>query len=369
MHTETPPLRVLAWPAGSQQELNPYVRLMYSAFVAPAAIVMAFRPLQLHIPPADVFHVHWPEGIFNGRMGGIPPLAALKALRVLMIARRTRRHGGLIALTAHNATPHMPLAGWRRALWQTYHSRLLRETGLLVGLSEGGLAAFREMNPVAASIPGCVIPHPHYKTIYPVPPPRHVARLRLGLPANGLIIGIIGSMRPSKQINAAIRVFRQAASAHEMLFVAGSCEDGLWNELTQVAGDDQSVRLQRGSLSEQELATVFGAVDVCLLNQETILNSGTALLALSFGIPIIAPAAGALPELKAFCGESWVSLFSPPLTSAVLRQLVDNTQRGDNQSCSALDRLSPDRLSADLLDRFSQSLAAVTQKEIHTAVK
>jgi len=359
MPTKTSPLRMLAWPSGSQQELNPYVRLMYSAFVPPAAIVTAFQPLQLYIPPADVFHVHWPEGIFNGRMGGIAPFAALKALRVLMVSRRIRRHGGLVALTAHNATPHMHLTGWRRAVWQTYHSRLLRETGLLVGLSEGGLAAFRDMNPAAASIPGCVIPHPHYKTIYPVPPPRNVARHRLGLPADRLVIGMIGSMRPSKQIGAAIRVFRQIASAHEMLFVAGSCEDDLWNELTQAAGDDQSVRLQRGSLSEQELATAFGAIDACLLNQDTILNSGTALLALSFGVPIIAPAAGALPELKEFCGESWVSLFAPPLASAAFRQLLDNTQGGNERSCSALDRLAPDRLSAELLDRFSQSLAEV----------
>jgi glycosyltransferase involved in cell wall biosynthesis len=152
-------------------------------------------------------------------------------------------------------------------------------------------------------------------------------------------------------------VFRQAASAREMLFIAGSCDDSLWNELTQAAGDDQSVRLLRGSLSDDELAAAFGAIDVCLLNQETILNSGTALLALSFGIPIIAPAAGALPELKEFCGESWVSLFSPSLTSAVLRQLLDNIPRGNEQSCGALDQLAPEYLSAALLGRFTQMRA------------
>lgn len=357
MLTEKRPLRVLAWPSGSRQELNPYVRLMYSAFVPPAAILMAFRPLQLRVPAADVFHVHWPEGIFNGKMGGIAPLVVLKAARVLMTARRIRRYTGLVALTAHNTMPHMQLAGWRRTLWQIYHSCLLRETGLLVGLSEGGLAAFRAMHPAAATIPTCVIPHPHYKTIYPTPPSRHAARQQLGLPVDNFIVGMIGSMRPSKQIGAAIRAFRQTASAHETLLVAGSCEDDLWNDLTQAAGGDQSVRLQRGSLSDQKLATAFGAIDVCLLNQDTVLNSGTALLALSFGVPIIAPAAGALPDLKEFCGESWVSLFSTPLTSTALRQLLDTIPRGDGQSCGALDGLAPDRLSADLLARFYQSHA------------
>jgi beta-1,4-mannosyltransferase len=346
------PLRVLAWPSGSREELNPYVRLMYSAFVPPAAMVIAFRPLQLRVPVADVFHIHWPEGIFNGRLGGIAPLAALKAVRVLHIARRIRRRGGLVALTAHNATPHLRLTGWRAAVWRRYHPRLLREAGLLIGLTESSLAMFRKANPAGASVPGCVIPQPHYKTVYPTPPGIQAAREQMGLPADRLIIGMIGSMRPSKQIGEAVQVFRQIASGREILLVAGSCDDGLWRELTQIAGDDGAVRLQRGGLSDQELATAFGAIDVCLLNQGTILNSATAVLALSFGVPIIAPAAGALPELKAFCGGSWISLFEPPLTAAVLRRLLDNIPRDGRRLCSALDEFDPDRLSAALLGRF-----------------
>jgi beta-1,4-mannosyltransferase len=351
--TAKPPLRVLAWPSGSRQELNPYVRMMYSAFVLPAATVIAFQPLQLHIPAADVFHIHWPEGIFSGRLGGIAPLAALKAIRVLRTARRIRRSGGLVALTAHNATPHLRMTGWRGALWRRYHPRLLSETGLVIGLTEGSLMTFREMNPAAASIPGHIIPHPHYRSIYPTPPLPHAARQQMGLPADHLIIGMIGSMRASKQIGEAIDVFRRIASEKELLLAAGNCDDDLWGELTHSVGDDGAVRLQRGALSDRELAIAFGAIDVCLLNQGTILNSGTALLALSFGIPIIAPAVGAFPDLKQFCGESWVSLFSPPLTSAALRALLDNIPRDRPRSCGALDELSPDRLSAALLEIFA----------------
>lgn len=356
MPTPQLPLRVLAWPSGTAQELNPYVRLMYSAFTPPRADIVAYKPLQLRVPAADVFHIHWPEGVFSGRLGGTAPLAALKAERVLRTARRIRRNGGLVVLTAHNAVPHMHLAGWRRALWQNYHPRLLREAGLLVGLSEGGLSTYRAANPASADIPGCVIPHPHFKTTYPPPPSRSAARLQLGLPNDQYIIGMIGSMRPSKQIGEAVRVFRQAASRNEMFLALGSCEDELWHELIKEAGDDKRVRLQRGALSDSELATAFAAIDVCLLNQGTILNSSTALLALSFGVPVIAPAVGSLPDLKEYCGESWVSLFEPPLTPAVFRQLLDNQPKDGQTSCRALEQLAPENLSAQLLDRFRQSL-------------
>ncbi len=353
MSTLENPLRVLAWPSGSPRELNPYVRLMYSAFVPPAAMLLPFQPLMLKIPAADVFHIHWPEGIFEGRAGGIPPLAALKAYRVVRASRRIRRSGGLVALTAHNATPHLNLTGWRGALWQRYHRQLLHETGLLIGLSEGSLATFRSLNPGAEAIQGCVIPHPHYKTVYPPPPPSHAARAELGLPADRLIIGMIGSMRGSKQIGDAIRVFRETATQSEMLLVMGACSDVTWSELTRAAGDDSTVRLERGTLSDLELAAAFGAIDVCLLNQATILSSGTALLALSFGVPIIAPASGVLPELREFCGDSWVKIFAPPLTAVSLRNLLDDLPRKTSLRCEPLEKLSPDRLSKELLERFS----------------
>lgn len=346
-------LHVLAWPSGSPQELNPYVRLMYAAFMPPAAKIIAFRPLMRQVPAADVFHIHWPEGIFEGRGGGIAPVAALKAYRVLRVARQIRRAGGLVALTAHNATPHLSLAGWRRTLWERYHPWLLRETGLLIGLSQGSLATFREKNPAAAAIPGCVIPHPHYRTVYPPAPAPRVARETLGLPIDRSVIGMIGSMRASKHVGAAIRVFREAASESEMLLVMGACDDAIWSELSQAAGGDPSIRLQRGALRDQELSTAFGAIDVCLLNQATILNSGTALLALSFGVPVIAPASGALPELRAFCGGDWVSLFAPPLTASALRGLLDGLPKAARQPCAALEKLSPDRLSNELLERFT----------------
>ena len=63
-------LTVLAWPSGEVSELNPYVRLMYTAFEMPAAQVLAFTPFMRKVPAADIFHIHWPEGIFEGRGGG-----------------------------------------------------------------------------------------------------------------------------------------------------------------------------------------------------------------------------------------------------------------------------------------------------------
>jgi glycosyltransferase involved in cell wall biosynthesis len=329
---------------------------MYSSFVSPAAAVLRFRPLRLRVPAAQVFHLHWPEGIFNGKAGGIRALAILKAAQVVSTARRVRRSGGLVVLTTHNTIPHLRLTGWREALWQKYYPRLLHEVNMLIGLSKDSLETYRQANPSASAIPGHVIPHPHYKTTYPDPPAIHAARAQLGLPQDYLIIGIIGSMRQSKQIGEAIRTFRQTALANEMLLVMGSCEDKLWAELTEAAGNDPMVRLERGVLSDLQLATAFAAIDACLLNQATALNSGTALLALSFSTPVIAPASGALPELQGFAGDSWVSLFSAPLNSISLRPLLDSVKRHPQTPCSALDLLSPQLLSAEMLELFLSKL-------------
>ncbi|MEG8053697.1 hypothetical protein QP185_11235 [Sphingomonas aerolata] len=161
------PLRILAWPAGDPSDLNPYVRRMYGAFRAPAASVTAFRPLMRRIPAADIFHIHWPEGIFEGSGSNNPAIVAAKAARVLNAARGIRRSGGKLVVTAHNVTPHRDLTGWRHRVWHAYHARLLGQIDHLIGLSAASLERYRAAHPAIAAVAGTIIPHPHYREDYP----------------------------------------------------------------------------------------------------------------------------------------------------------------------------------------------------------
>jgi beta-1,4-mannosyltransferase len=61
------------------------------------------------------------------------------------------------------------------------------------------------------------------------------------------------------------------------------------------------------------------ASDVVVLPYIEILNSGAAILALSFSRPVLVPARGALIDLREEIGRDWVMTYEHELTPAILR--------------------------------------------------
>lgn len=307
------------------------------------------------VPVADIFHLQWPEGIFEGRLGAVQAAAMLKAYRVLRVARKVRARGGAVVLTAHNLAPHRTLLRWQSALYGRFHRRLMRQIDLLVGLSATGLDQFVARHPDVGRALRVVVPHPHYRNEYPSKLGREDARREMALPVAPLLIGMIGAVRRSKNIPQAVTAFREIARADEAMLVAGACDDDLhWAEIIAAADGDPRIHLLRGHLGKTEMAGAIRATDICLINQSGTLNSGTALLALSLDRPLIAPAVGALPELQDFAGPEWLQLVSAPLRSADLRAAIDQLRTGSRDHCTSLDRLDPFILSGQLMKRFQE---------------
>lgn len=346
-------ITVLGWPLGTPDDLNPYVRLMYRRFVPPDVALLAYRPLMRRVPEADLFHIQWAEGIFEGRGGTIPFVALAKALRVLATADAVRRRGGAVVLTAHNLMPHGTLSAWQRRLYAWYVDALLGRVDLIIALTARGLTLFRDHYPRAAPIAAEVIPHPHYRESYVSTISRPDARAAFRLAPAATVIGIIGSIRASKGIPDAISIFRRVAHADEMLLVAGECVDeALWRQVQDVAAQDPRIVIRRGRLSDAEVAAAFAAIDICLIHQQGTLNSGTAMMALSMDTPVVAPAVGSLPELARTVGGQWMALAAIDADDAEYRAAFDATATARGRHCDALDAFAPDELSQRMLESF-----------------
>jgi beta-1,4-mannosyltransferase len=342
-------VNILAWPLGRASDLNPYVSLMYGAMRAPRAFVMAFEPKRVSTAPADVFHIQWPETIFEGRGGKILPVAAWKARCVLATASKIKQLGGKVVLTIHNATPHANLSAGQKLLWTWYFGALLDQTDHLIGLSATSIQTFVAANPRAHGIATTEIQHPHYRTVYQSVP-QACARAATGLPAQGRLIGILGTIRPSKRVPEAITIFRQLRS-DDSLLIWGQADDLVWAQVVAAATGSDRVILRRGTMSDDELSTAISAVDAVLINQAATLNSGTALLALSLGRRVIAPAVGSLVWLRQLAGSAWVRLFDLPLTAIALRLAIQDlpASEGIGPDLSTLD---PAHVSGQLLALF-----------------
>jgi beta-1,4-mannosyltransferase len=93
--------------------------------------------------------------------------------------------------------------------------------------------------------------------------------------------------------------------------------------LEALAARDPRVQFELGFVRDDRLQLFFNAADLIVLPYRQILNSGSALLALSFNRPVLAPAIGSLPELAQTVGGHWMQLYKGDLETGELQNALE----------------------------------------------
>jgi len=93
------------------------------------------------------------------------------------------------------------------------------------------------------------------------------------------------------------------------------------------------VRVQFRFVKVPDVTTNLSAADLLVLPYREVLNSGSALLALSCNRPILVPDLGAMSELQAAYGDEWVRTFSGPLDEHLLQKAMQWAQQTRSAVC------------------------------------
>lgn len=305
-------MRILAWPDDDPGG-NPYPRLLADALRAEGLEVRGWRSSLQLVSGCAIMHLHWPDLRLKYRSR---TKSAWRAWRLLALVRLARLRGVRIVWTVHNLHSHehrhpdLEAAFWRRF------------TALVDGslhLSAAGRELAMAAHPALRGKPARVVPHGHYRDAYPPAPARSAARAGLGLDGAARVVAFIGGIRPYKNVPALIRAARAIADERLVLLVAGRPDnDGIEREIREAAGDDPRVRCELRHQTPIELAERLAACDLVALPFSEILNSGSAILALSYSRPVLVPAKGALLELASRVGADWVRTFDGALTPTAL---------------------------------------------------
>jgi beta-1,4-mannosyltransferase len=311
-------LRILAWPAFKHP--SPYNQLLYRTMQGLGATVEDFGAWQVLSRRYDIVHLHWPEYCVNGR-GRLASLFWSCALFGALCWVRMR--GGRVFWTVHNLQSHIQQhPRIERCFW-----RIL--AGILdayIGLTNAGVEQARKRYPSLRKRPGFVIPHGNIREAYPgVEISREEARSRLGIAASARVVGFFGSVDPYKGVVALVEAFSALEDTNAVLLVAGKCwlpsDERRWIE--QVAARDRRIILHLEHVPDIEVTSYIRAADLVVLPFRDILNSGSAVLALSLDRPVLVPVKGSMQELQQFAGAEWVRLYSGDLTSEILQQHLD----------------------------------------------
>ena len=285
--------RLRVYPAVAD---NPYQGLLYSAFRGVARLDMTSRPQLMRrfgiVPRAEVLHFHWEDGSFWGVTND--RVIRRRLTRVQRMLARHRAQGGRLVWTLHNERPHRE--GERHEGFLALRRHLAAQADMIHVHSEAArhllLADWPQIDEARVEVIG----HPSYVGVYapanPAPAP-----VKAG---EGARLLFFGSLNAYKGVDTLIDCLGRdgLGGVVTRLTVAGSSILARRKVIREALADvAYPVDLHMGRVPDNRVADLFrGGAEFCVLPYRHTLTSGVAHLALTFGLPVIAPAIGGMRE-------------------------------------------------------------------------
>jgi glycosyltransferase involved in cell wall biosynthesis len=299
-------------PAGDTG--NPYNDLLNAELRALGVELFPATGRNLLSRRFDLVHLHWPEHFLrlNERKAASAFRKGHWRLAQLALARR---RGIKVIWTIHNLHSHRHrhprLENWYFRHFTNLIDGLISPSHLGLDMAIARYTGLRDR-------PAFVIPHGHYRDVYPSDRSSDQAREKLGIAASSRLIGFFGGLRTNKNVETLIRAFRELADSDVRLLIVGDGDDAYRKALQQLAAADSRIQLVQERVASADIQLYLNAMDLVVLPFKEILTSGSAILALSFNRPVLLPNSGALPELAEQVGEQWSRCYDGKLDSKTL---------------------------------------------------
>jgi glycosyltransferase involved in cell wall biosynthesis len=271
-----------------------------------------------------------------------------------------RARGAHLVWTIHNLRAH----GRRHPTWEAaFREQFLRRLDGVIALTKAGLDAARSEYPSLRNIPAAVVAHPHYRGLYEDQLSRSEARKRLGLPQDARVLAFVGRVAAYKGVSELVSAFQALQDRDARLLIAGapfSAEDRA--AMARYPELDARIHVHPQFVPDDELQLYLRASNLVALPFRDILNSGSALLALSFDRPVLAPARGAIVELAELAGTTWVQTYEGALTAAMLGDALSQVEGySDHSDGRQLLALEPASIARETAAAYRQFIAESTR--------
>ncbi len=328
-------MRVAHLPAGYGREAASYVGLLSAALREQGVEVLGDLSLEdcvARTPALDVVHLHWIEYVVSLERGRADGLARslIRGGRFVRCLIRLRRRGVRIVWTIHNLRPHEPR---QPAIERLLTVATLRLSDAAITHSEYARSRLLRAYPGARRI--TVIPHGNYVDAYP-----DYAASRLEPRPDGPFEFLcFGQIRPYKQLPELVRAFRAIPEPGVRLVIAGKpivAEE--MERIRAATGNDPRVVLDDRMIPVEEVSALHRRADAAIFAYRDVFSSGALLLALSYGLPVVAPAVSTATELVHAPG---LETFDEGGLTAALQRVQDGDQPARREAALSGARAHP----------------------------
>lgn len=238
----------------------------------------------------DVLHFHWIQYHYKMENRFDSSKAFVKFFLKLILARCM---GYKLIWTMHNVFPHETTC-----FALDYIARFLMAHTVTSIFTHSQYATKLLAQKFKRKKKVFTVHHPHYIDVYPNVMLRDEARRRLNISDDKRVILHFGFIRPYKGIECLLKVFRENSNQNLVLIVAGRTVDtDIERRIIEIANGDERVHFFLRHIPVQDVQIYMNAADIVVLPFVNVTTSGSLMLALSFGKPIIAPAIGVIAEI------------------------------------------------------------------------
>lgn len=273
-------------PADPPPRANPYLDYLEEALRATGLVIgshsegFRWRHLLFSRRLPLVYHLHWLNALHTG---GKPWQTLLLSIGYLAKLLVLRLRGRRIVWTVHNLLPHYRatladrlchLATARLAHALIVHNEAARDVVQQV---------YRPQHVPLVAFMG------RYEARYGAKAPREESRARLHLPPEPLVFLIFGQLRANKRIDRLVECFAELDPKRFLLLICGTraSKDAL-NECREQIAHASQIVLREGFFPDEDVRFLFGAADAFLFTGDEILSTSSVVLAMSYGLPILA---------------------------------------------------------------------------------
>lgn len=344
-------LMIPSW-AKSSADPNPYQWLLSQGLESQEVTVKHWSDCRKKILPIceavllrnkhiNIVHIHWIHEFISQRNKLFFIISSIRFLADVLIIRLT---GLKIVWTVHNMVSHdskfVDLELWTRRQFVKLVDKII----CLNQITLETITNEYKFDPDKA----VVIPHGHYRDVYEPLIELNEARKELGLSQSGRLYLNFGLLRPYKGIEDLLQVWQknQDIFTGDTLLIVGKPLDKSYAEkLQKLATEINGVIIKPHFIKNNKLHLYFSAANVVVLPFKKILNSGSLILAMSFGKPVIAPRLGGLLEAVGDGDELFYNLEDEMGISKAMQK----TTKVDLDELSKLIKKACDRLDWNVI--------------------
>ncbi len=239
----------------------------------------------------DILHVHWPHPFLVGNSKFMTMIKSIDFICELFLLKLL---GIKIIWTVHNIVDH---EGKFKSLELSFNKFLAALCDrLIVHCTSAKAEVTKVYHKSASSI--VVISHGNYigryKNVITVPE----ARDELKLGAEDTVFLNFGFIRPYKGVPDLISAFKKLNHPHAKLLIAGKPYDNeIAAHILDSCKDNENIKNILEFIPDEDIQIYMNAADLIVFPFKDILTSGSVILAMSFGKPVIAPQAGCITDI------------------------------------------------------------------------